>query len=118
MINKIEPIILFVKNFGECKSFYRDKLGLKEQSHSNDENSNFVTFRLANITFSLHGGFKGIQTGPLNIHFVTEDIEEEVRRLKNSGVRFVREIENVPWGGKEAAFIDPDGNEMDLYEPA
>lgn len=118
MIDKIEPVILFVRNFKECKSFYKEKVGLKEENYSTEENANFLTFKLSNISFSLHGGFKGTQSGPINIHFVTDNIEKEVMRLKNSGVRFVREIENVPWGGKEASFVDPDGNEMDLYEPA
>ncbi|MCL6015189.1 MAG: VOC family protein [Candidatus Thermoplasmatota archaeon] len=117
MIEKIEPVILFVKNFKESRIFYRDQLGLKEESSSNSENANFVSFRLSNITFSIHGGYEGMNGGPLSIHFITENIEEEVRRLKTLGVRFAREIEEVPWGGREATLIDPDGNEIDLYQP-
>jgi hypothetical protein len=36
--------------------------------------------------------------------------------MKNNGTKFSEEIKEVPWGGLEATFVDPDGNEIDLYQ--
>ena len=55
MIKEINPIILFVKNFNECLSFYRDILGLKLVGRTS-ENSNFATFDVGGTDFSIHGG--------------------------------------------------------------
>lgn len=116
MIKKINPIILFVKNFNECLSFYRDVLGLRLVG-SPSENSNFATFDVGGTDFSIHGGYKGKGNGPIQIHFITDDISSEVKRMKNLGTRFAEEIKEFPWGGLEATFVDPDGNEIDLYQP-
>jgi len=39
-----------------------------------------------------------------------------VRRLQGAGVEFVGGISEHPWG-RIAAFHDPDGNSLELYEP-
>ena len=115
MIKEINPIILFVKNFNECLSFYRDILGLKLVGRTS-ENSNFATFDVGGTDFSIHGGYSGKSNGPIQIHFVTDDIYSDVERMKNNGTKFSEEIKEVPWGGLEATFVDPDGNEIDLYQ--
>ena len=116
MIKKINPIILFVKNFNECISFYRDILGLRLVGASS-ENSNFATFDVGGTDFSIHGGYKEKHTGPIQIHFVTDDIYSDVKKMKSLGTIFKEDIKEVPWGGLEATFVDPDGNEIDLYQP-
>ena len=37
--------------------------------------------------------------------------------MKSLGTIFKEDIKEVPWGGLEATFVDPDGNEIDLYQP-
>ena len=115
MIEGLNPIILFVKNYRECVIFYRDKLGLQptgeEQPHED-----FITFLVGGVEFSLHGGYDGSPKGPIDLHFLTSDINEEVETLKAMGVKFTREPEKMPWGAYQARFVDPDGNEMDLYQ--
>lgn len=51
------------------------------------------------------------------IHFIVEDIEAEVARLRSSGVRFRNDIITGP-GGKQVLIEDPAGNPIELFQPA
>lgn len=51
------------------------------------------------------------------LHFVVEDIETEVERLRAEGVRFRNDIITGP-GGKQILLEDPAGNPIELFEPA
>jgi len=51
------------------------------------------------------------------IHFIVEDIEAEVARLRAAGVRFRSEIVTGP-GGKQIVLDDPSGNPIELFQPA
>jgi glyoxylase I family protein len=46
-----------------------------------------------------------------------EDLATRITDLKNQGVRFRNEIEIGP-GGKQIQVEDPDGNPIELFEPA
>jgi catechol 2,3-dioxygenase-like lactoylglutathione lyase family enzyme len=51
------------------------------------------------------------------IHFIVEDIAEEVDRLRSAGVPFRNEIVSGP-GGKQILLDDPSGNPIELFQPA
>jgi catechol 2,3-dioxygenase-like lactoylglutathione lyase family enzyme len=51
------------------------------------------------------------------IHFIVEDIEAEVARLRAAGVRFRSEVVSGP-GGKQIVLDDPSGNPIELFQPA
>lgn len=51
------------------------------------------------------------------IHFVVDDIETEVARLRAAGVRFRNDIISGP-GGKQVVLDDPSGNPIELFQPA
>jgi predicted enzyme related to lactoylglutathione lyase len=51
------------------------------------------------------------------IHFVVEDIEGEVGRLRGAGVHFRNEIVTGP-GGRQIPLEDPSGNPIELFQPA
>src|SRR5690348_5716085 len=51
------------------------------------------------------------------IHFVVDDIDAEVERLRANGVAFRNEIVNGP-GGKQILLDDPAGNPIELFQPA
>ena len=46
---------------------------------------------------------------------VSDDIESSVDELKAAGVEIAGDVAEHPWG-KVATFVDPDGNELQLYE--
>lgn len=51
------------------------------------------------------------------LHFVVEDIETEVERLRAEGVSFRNDIITGP-GGRQILLEDPAGNPIELFEPA
>ncbi len=51
------------------------------------------------------------------IHFIVDDIEAEVERLRADGVHFRNEVIKGP-GGKQILLEDPSGNPIELFQPA
>jgi catechol 2,3-dioxygenase-like lactoylglutathione lyase family enzyme len=50
------------------------------------------------------------------IHFVVDDLNAEVARLRGAGVTFRNEIVTGP-GGSQILLQDPSGNLIELFEP-
>jgi predicted enzyme related to lactoylglutathione lyase len=59
-----------------------------------------------------HSGGEG---GAVIAFAVSDDIEDAVSELSAAGVEIAGGITEHPWG-KVATFLDPDGNELQLYE--
>ena len=51
------------------------------------------------------------------IHLIVDDVEREVARLTEEGVRFRNEVVTGP-GGAQVLAIDPSGNLVELFQPA
>jgi catechol 2,3-dioxygenase-like lactoylglutathione lyase family enzyme len=51
------------------------------------------------------------------IHFIVDDLSNEVARLRAAGVRFRNDIVTGP-GGSQILLMDPSGNLVELFQPA
>jgi catechol 2,3-dioxygenase-like lactoylglutathione lyase family enzyme len=51
------------------------------------------------------------------IHFIVEDLESEMARLRAEGVTFRNEVVAGP-GGAQVLICDPSGNLVELFQPA
>ena len=51
------------------------------------------------------------------IHFIVDDLDAEVARLRNAGVIFRNDVVQGP-GGKQILIQDPAGNVVELFQPA
>ena len=51
------------------------------------------------------------------VHFLVDDIEAEVARLREAGATFRNDIVTGP-GGKQILLEDPSGNVVELFQPA
>jgi catechol 2,3-dioxygenase-like lactoylglutathione lyase family enzyme len=51
------------------------------------------------------------------IHFIVDDIDAEVARLRDAGLTFRNEVVSGP-GGKQILLDDPSGNPIELFQPA
>ena len=61
----------------------------------------------------------GAKPGPggwNRLHFVVDDIDAEVARLRERGARFRNDVIEGP-GGKQILVLDPSGNVVELFEP-
>jgi len=62
----------------------------------------------------------GTKPGPggwNRIHLIVDDVEGEVRRLRDAGGHFRNDIVVGP-GGKQILVEDPSGNVVELFQPA
>jgi catechol 2,3-dioxygenase-like lactoylglutathione lyase family enzyme len=62
----------------------------------------------------------GTKPGPggwNRIHFIVDDIDEEVARLRDAGGTFRNDVVSGP-GGKQILLEDPSGNVVELFQPA
>ena len=62
----------------------------------------------------------GTKPGPggwNRIHFIVDDLEEEVARLRDAGGKFRNDMVTGP-GGKQILLLDPSGNFIELFQPA
>jgi catechol 2,3-dioxygenase-like lactoylglutathione lyase family enzyme len=62
----------------------------------------------------------GTKPGPggwNRIHFIVDDIDGEVARLRDAGARFRNDVVVGP-GGKQILLEDPSGNVVELFQPA
>jgi catechol 2,3-dioxygenase-like lactoylglutathione lyase family enzyme len=51
------------------------------------------------------------------IHLIVEDLDREIARLTEEGVRFRNEVVTGP-GGAQVLAVDPSGNLIELFQPA
>jgi catechol 2,3-dioxygenase-like lactoylglutathione lyase family enzyme len=51
------------------------------------------------------------------IHFIVNDIDTEVARLRDAGLTFRNEVVSGP-GGNQILVDDPSGNPIELFQPA
>jgi catechol 2,3-dioxygenase-like lactoylglutathione lyase family enzyme len=51
------------------------------------------------------------------IHFIVDDLDSEVGRLRDDGARFRNDVVEGP-GGKQILLEDPSGNVVELFQPA
>jgi catechol 2,3-dioxygenase-like lactoylglutathione lyase family enzyme len=62
----------------------------------------------------------GTKPGPggwNRIHFVVDDLDAEVARLRDAGARFRNDVVEGP-GGRQILLEDPSGNVVELFQPA
>jgi catechol 2,3-dioxygenase-like lactoylglutathione lyase family enzyme len=62
-------------------------------------------------------GVKPKPGGWNRIHFIVDDLDAEVARLRETGATFRNDIVEGP-GGKQILLQDPSGNIVELFQPA
>jgi catechol 2,3-dioxygenase-like lactoylglutathione lyase family enzyme len=114
-----------VDDVGRAVDFYTEHFGF-ERGH--DASPAFAEVLRGNLRLLLAGpkssagrpmpdGRTPEPGGWNRIHFVVDDIEAEVERLRTAGVRFRNEIVSGP-GGRQILVDDPAGNPIEIFQPA
>jgi glyoxylase I family protein len=114
-----------VKDVSRAVTFYTERLGFKLE---HQQPPAFASVSLAGITLLLSGpgasgsrpmpGGKAQEPGGWNrIVLRVTDLPAQVEALEKAGVRFRNQMEVGP-GGRQVQVEDPDGNPIELFEPA
>jgi predicted enzyme related to lactoylglutathione lyase len=104
-----------VSDLGRALPFYRDALGLEVAKQDAEQ---WAEVKADGLTIGLNareaaGAGDG---GPVITFRPDQRLEEAMEDLKGRGVEFATGISEHPWG-RVATFKDPDGNNLQLYEP-
>jgi catechol 2,3-dioxygenase-like lactoylglutathione lyase family enzyme len=65
---------------------------------------------------SLDDGAQPRPGGWNRVHFVVDDLDAEIARLRGEGVRFRNAVVSGP-GGSQVLALDPSGNLIELFQP-
>ncbi|MDI6905438.1 MAG: VOC family protein [Candidatus Bathyarchaeia archaeon] len=104
MIKRINNITFAVSDLKETILFYENILGLKKTA----EWSNYVIFDVGGMELAFEpGGKKGHKEGAPDVFMLVDNVDDTYKKLKDKGVR---EPKDQHWGGRTAAFLDPDEN--------
>ncbi|MBI2612051.1 VOC family protein [Candidatus Gottesmanbacteria bacterium] len=116
MIKAIEGILIGTENAKRLAKFYREVVGFKQVGeYVMGDDANLYDFAIKDgpgLYILDHSEVKGKNKMPgrLIINFEVDNIEKEVKRLKKSKVKLVKDIYHVEDYGYIATFEDPDGN--------
>lgn len=114
-----------VKDVSRSIDFYTTKLGFKLDLKNLPA---FGQVSVGNLKLILSGpGASGSRTMPdgqqqapggwNRVILEVDDLPARIEALKKAGLRFRNEMESGP-GGKQIQLEDPDGNPIELFEPA
>ena len=113
-----------VDDVREAIDFYTRHLGFEARTVSLPAFAEVVRGRLrlllagpeSSAGWPMPDGRKPAPGGWSRIHFVVEDITNDVARFQAAGIRFRNEIVSGP-GGRQTLLEDPSGNPIELLQP-
>lgn len=113
-----------VDDVGACVDFYTRHFGFTVGISS----PAFADVKRGNLRLLLSGpqssagramtdGERPHPGGWNRIHLIVDDLDGEIARLTDEGVRFRNEVVSGP-GGAQVLALDPSGNLVELFQPA
>ena len=123
--NEMVNVRYMVDDVDEAIAFYSKLLGFELLTSASPA---FADVKRGNLRLLLAGpessagrpmpdGRKPGPGGWNRIHFIVDDIDAAVRRLRDAGATFRNDILTGP-GGKQILLEDPSGNVVELFQPA
>jgi catechol 2,3-dioxygenase-like lactoylglutathione lyase family enzyme len=123
--DEIVNVRYMVDDVDDAIAFYTKLLGFELLTSASPA---FADVKRGNLRLLLAGptssagrpmpdGTKPRPGGWNRIHFIVDDIQTEVGRLRDAGARFRNDIIEGP-GGRQILLQDPSGNVVELFQPA
>ena len=125
MENGTVNVRYMVDDVDEAIAFYTQRLGFELLTSASPA---FADVKRGNLRLLLAGPTSsagrpmqdGEKPGPggwNRIHFVVDDLDAEVARLRAAGAAFRNDVVTGP-GGSQILLQDPSGNVVELFQPA
>jgi catechol 2,3-dioxygenase-like lactoylglutathione lyase family enzyme len=122
--DEIVNVRYMVDDVDESIAFYTNLLGFELLTSASPA---FADVKRGNLRLLLAGPASsagramsdGAKPGPggwNRIHFIVDDVDAEVARLRDRGARFRNDMVEGP-GGKQILLLDPSGNVVELFQP-
>ena len=128
MIDGIGGVFLFSNDTKRLVTWYRDCLGMVAEGEDSECNSIYKSFEYRDlenpeikrtVVWAIIPTDQDIKGKPRTgkINYTVKNMEEILSHLKGKGVT-IEKAEEYPSMGKFAWLKDPDGNSIELWEPA
>ena len=126
-VRKIEHVGIMVSNMANSIAFYRDVVGFELLGTLDHGNGTvklaFMATPGANETeLELVEGYNGNLPAEGKVHhiaFTVDDLDAEISRIEKLGVTFIDpDITTLPNGARYRFFYGPDGEWLELFQPA
>ncbi|MEM2249593.1 MAG: VOC family protein [Candidatus Bathyarchaeia archaeon] len=114
-IKTVWCITFYVSDLKKATQFYEKVLGLEKKY----EYSSYVGFECGGVEIGLIPRLKeGERVASISpsVEFLVDDVENFCNELKSKSVKFVKDLHEEPWGGKQATVMDPDGNILEIVQ--
>ncbi len=113
---KISVVSLSAADLGRALAFYRDGLGFP--THNYADGDEFIFLRLEGAWLSLQAPDAAQVALPPGASTISishnarskAEVDAAYRLALGAGASAVQAPQDAPWGGYEAAFVDPDGH--------
>ena len=113
MADKLDFVLLYVRDVAAARAFYTEKMGLEVE----DENPGFVQFKApGGAIFALIHGERPTPASAIELWWQTADTDGAYARLKDRGVEIVSPPEDKPFG-RTLSVKDPEGNTLNFFQP-
>lgn len=108
MIKRICDVTLAASDPDKAVEFYENVLDLEKKYEFRD----YAGFDCGGVELGLRtwGGREPRRKSEPHIDFLVDDVDAAVKELRNASIEIIDEPTNTLWGGRVAAFADPDGN--------
>jgi len=117
MIKGVHSVLISTEDIKKLAPFYRDMIELKPAMEGDD----FAVFEAgaALLALGIHSEVKGRSKEPnrIMVDLEVDDCQAEYDRLRAKGVEFIREP-SEDQGFIVATLLDPDGNQLQLFQTA
>jgi len=121
MFEKVDYIMVNVKDMTRSVAFYRDTLGLPLKFDSpgwSEFQTGATTLALHAVSSAASEGGAELKAGTCTIGFSVANLDETYARLKERGARFVVEPKDQAGEGiRLAVCLDPDGLAVSFAQP-
>lgn len=118
---KLGSVRIFVRDMGQAKSFYADRLGLAVEIFNEEHGFCMFDTGSTKLIVELVGSDADADDQQLvgrltGLCFPVEDIKSKHLQLAAIGIEFTSAPELQYWGGWLATFEDPSGNGLQLVQ--
>lgn len=114
MIKTVWSITFYVSDLKKAARFYEEVLGLEKKY----EFSSYIGFECGGVEIGLIPYQEGRDQDnkSFTVELLVDNVQEVCDRLKTKGVKFIKDLHEETWGGKQAVFKDPDGNILEITQ--
>lgn len=117
---KFHSTVVFVKDIEISKEFYIRFLGFSviDDFGKNVVLDNGLTLWEIMDDHQINRQLKTKgNSNRFELYFESEDIDDKVKLLEKSGIKFLHTIHEEPWGQRTFRFFDPDNHLIEIGEP-